>query len=481
MTIAPTTRKSLVKIKDTVAYYPHQITGVRDLARRSSFALCDEMGLGKTLQALTVAAIDFERAWAKRVLVVSPVSLKWNWLDEIHEFTNFTALVLDGSPKVRAEQLDIYAARDIDILIVNYEQVVAHKDRFNQMDFDIVIFDEAHYCKNYKSQRTKACTELKANRKFLLTGSPLLNQANELWPLLHMIDPGSYPNYWRFVSRYCVFGGYKDKQIVGTKNSKELTTKVQNVMLRRLKRDVLDLPDKQHIIVRVDLCPEQRTLYDQAQDEMKMDLPSSPTPVEMENALVKFLRLKQICGTTFAIDPDLGDHSWKLDRVYDMVEEITQTEHVVIFTQFRGVQAAIVERISKIKPGIPVYQLNGDTPMRERVPTVAAWGKDRPGAIVCMLQVAGVGLNMTQAKKCLFVDKLFVPKLNEQAEDRLHRIGADKSQPVQIFEMICRNTIENRIETILKRKKKLFDTLIEDQSNWKAELYKALMEKDETA
>jgi len=477
-TTAPTARKSLVKIKDSVTFYPHQLDGIRDLARRSSFLLCDEMGLGKTLQALVVAAIDFERQWAKRVLVVSPATIKWNWFDEIRAFTNFTAMVLDGTPKVRNEQLDTYTARDFDILIVNYEQVVAHKDKFNQMGFDIIIFDEAHYCKNYKSQRTKACTALKANRKFLLTGSPLLNQANELWSLLHMIDPAAYPNYWRFVSRYCVFGGYKDKQIVGTKNSKELTTKVQSVMLRRLKRDVLDLPDKQHIIVRVDLCAEQKELYEQAQDEMKMDLPSSPTPVEMENALVKFLRLKQICGTTFAIDPALGDHSFKLDRVFDMVEEITQTEHVVLFTQFRGVQAAIVKRLEAIKPAIPIYQLNGDTPMKDRVGTVTAWGNNRPGAIVCMLQVAGVGLNMTQSKKCIFVDKLFVPKLNEQAEDRLHRIGADKTQPVQIFQLICRNTIENRIETILKRKQKLFDTLIED-SQWKRELYKALMEKDE--
>jgi SNF2 family DNA or RNA helicase len=436
--------------------------------------LCDEMGLGKTLQALTVAAIDFERNWAKRVLCVTPASLKWNWLDEIDQFTNFTAMVLDGSPTARRKQLQQFVTEGWDILIVNYEQVVGHLEALNGLGFDIVIMDEAHYIKSYKSQRTKACMKLAAGRKFLLTGSPLLNQANELWPLLHTVDPQTYPSYWKFVSRYCVYGGYKDKQIVGTKNSKELTLRVQDVMLRRLKRDVLDLPDKQHIVVRVDLCPEQKKLYQQASDEMQIEVGSSS--MDIENALTKFLRLKQICGTTYAIDPELGDHSWKLDRVFEMIEELTDNgEHVVVFTQFRGVQAALVARFAALT--VPVRQMNGDTPKDQRTTLVKEWAGDKPGVIVCMLQVAGVGLNMTAANKCVFVDKLFVPKLNEQAEDRLHRIGADKTRPIQVYEMICRNTVEHRIETILKRKRKLFDSLIEDNS-WKKELVTAMMEEE---
>ena len=474
----PLERKSLSKIPDTITYYPHQIRGIRDLAKRGSFLLADEMGLGKTLQALTVAAIDFERGWANRVIAVTPASLKWNWKAEIQEFTKFSCYVLDGTPRQRTAQLEEFVDQKIDILIVNYEQVVAHLDHLNKIGFDIAIFDEAHYLKGHKTKRTKACHQLRSTRNFLLTGSPLLNQVNELWSLLYMIAPTEFPNYWKFVNRYAVFGGYKDKQIIGVKNSLELQERVAGVMLRRLKKDVLDLPDKQYVPVRIDLHPEQRKLYDQAVEEMKIDLPDNPNPMEIENALSRFLRLKQICGTTAAIS-GYEDHSTKLDVCVERAVEITENdERVVIFTQFRKIQECIMRRLQE-DHGILCWELNGDTPKKERVAVVKDWANHpKSGAIVCMLQVAGVGLNMTAASKCIFVDKLFVPKLNEQAEDRLHRIGASKTQPIQIIHLIARNTIESRIESILKRKRKLFDTLVEDNT-WRKALYTAIVAEDD--
>lgn len=472
------TRKSLTKIKDTTKYYDHQIEGIRTLARINSFLLADEMGLGKSLQALTVAAIDFEAGYASRVLIVAPATLKWNWLEEIERHTTFSAVVLDGSPKQRTAILGEFGMGDHDVLIVNYEQVGPHLDLLNSLGFDIVIFDEAHTIKNPKAKRTKAALALKAQRSFLLTGSPILNNVDELWALLHRIDPYEFPNYWKFIARYAVYGGYKDKQIVGVKNQAELTDRLRRVMLRREKRQVLDLPEKQRIQIVVDLHPEQRKLYRQADEELRIELPSDPNPMEIENALTKFLRLKQICGTTATIEGH-PDHSIKLDRAVEMIEEITDLgEHVVVFTQFRGVQAALASRLRNLKHPVPTTVINGDTPNRDRVPLVGEWGSGPPGALVAMLQVAGVGLNMTAASRCIFIDKLFVPKLNEQAEDRLHRIGADLTKPVQIYELIALNTIESRIEAILRRKTRLFGSLIET-SDWKRNLVQALREKEE--
>lgn len=481
MTLA--SRKSLKYIPDSIQFYPHQIEGIRDLARRTSFLLADEMGLGKSLQSLTVAAIDFERGWATRIIVIAPASLKWNWEDEAQVHTNFKCHVLDGTPKQRERQLAEFSAGGKEILIVNYEQVIAHLDTLNKMKFDIAIYDEAHYLKSHKSKRSKACRELKTSRRFLLTGSPLLNQVNELWGLLNMIDPFEFPNYWRFVNRYAVFGGFKDKQIVGVKNAEELTERLQSVMLRRLKKDVLDLPDKQYLTIRVDLHPEQTKLYKQISDNMQLELPGDPTPMEIENALTKFLRLKQVCGTTGCF-PGMDDFSIKLDVAVEKIIEIIESgEPTVVFTQFREVQRCLVERLAAIKVNPPpVGILNGDTPKPDRVSLVKSTLNQKRGVLVAMLQVAGVGLNMTQANKCIFVDKLFVPKLNEQAEDRLHRIGADKTKPIQIIELIARNTIEQRIEAILRRKRKLFDTLVENGSDdWKKALYKAAIEEEDTA
>lgn len=474
-------RKSLPKIHDDAVFYPHQIDGIREMARMTSFLLADEMGLGKSVQALAVAAIDFARGWAERILIVSPASLKWNWAEECMKHTHFTYVVLDGTPKDRAAQMKEFREGGYDILICNYEQVAKHLDDFNKMKFDIAIFDEAHYIKNKNASRTKACHKVKVKRAFVLTGSPLLNQVNDLWGLLHRVDPASYPNYWRFVNRYAVFGGYKDKQIVGVKNKAELRTEVDRVMIRRLKKDVLDLPEKVPVPILVDFHPTQEKYYKQAEDELKIDLPSNPDPMQIENVLSKMLRLKQICGTPATIGAE--DDSYKLDRAMEMIEELlhdepdSPAEHVVVFTQFRGVLAAMQDRCNKA--GIPTETLHGDVKQSVRSAVVGNWSQGKPSVMLAMIQVAGVGLTMTAARSAIFLDRLWTPKMNEQAEDRLHRIGADKSRgPVNIYNIIVRNSVEQRIETILRRKTKLFNQVVEE-GNWKKLLLEAMKEEED--
>lgn len=481
------TRKSLRYIKNEVQYYQHQVDGIREGARRTSFLLADDPGLGKSLEALTVVAIDFERDLAKRCLVVCPATLKGNWLEEIEQHTNFHALVVEGDRTDRDKCFQLFTLLDLQILIVNYEQVYTHLEQLNDLKFDIIIYDEAHYFKNPEAKRTKAVLKLRAKRHIPVTGTPLLNQVNELWAILHRIDPQQFPHYFPFRNRYCAMGGFKGKQIIGVKNKAELESKLKSVMIRRLKKDVLDLPEKHHVPVYVDLYPEQRELYDSAANDLKIELPDSPTPQELENALVKNLKLKQICGTTACI-PGYDDISVKLDRAVQLLLEFTYnnelespSEPVVVFTQFRDVSRCLHKRLQEI--GLASFELNGDVKMNDRVALVERWANyydssnSNPRAVLIVMLQLAVGLNMTAANRCIFLDKLYVPKLNEQAEDRLHRIGTDLTKPIQIFEIIARKTVEQRIETILRGKRKLFNTMIEDNA-WKAALYKALKEDD---
>lgn len=472
-------RKSLEPyVKDSVNFYDHQITGIRTLAQRKSFLLADEMGLGKSLQALTVFAIDVKRGWASSCIIICPVTLKANWSDEVEIFTRFYALILEGTPFQRNKQLLEFNQRTgPKLLICNYEQINPHLAFLNKIAFDVAIFDEAHYLKNPKAKRTQACLSMYSRRSFMLTGTPMLNHVNELWSLLNRIDPAAYPKYWSFLSRYAVFGGYKDKAIVGVKNEMELTERLQNVMLRRLKKDVLDLPDIQYIERRVNLLSEQRELYNEVLNEMRLPRVDTATPDDIENALTKFLRLKQICGTTLPFSG--ADISGKLDlAIEDSLELLEDGKPIVVFTQFRSVQEAYCKRLAA--HDIPIWQLHGDIKKPDRQPTIKEWSLSREaGALVCMLQVAGVGLNLIHARHALFLDKLFVPGLNKQAVDRLHRIGQDETQPVQIFEYLCRNTIESRVNQILRVKSKLFGEIVETDPTWKAKLYAALLEEDE--
>lgn len=480
---SPVERKPLRKIKDTTRYYAHQVTGIRELAPRASFLLADDMGLGKSLEALTVAAIDFEMGYASRVLYVTLGSLKENVQEsDIQEHTLFTSMVLPkGPPTKRDKALAEFAGSDTDILVVGYEQVIKHVDQLNAIGFDIVILDECHVIKSPSSQRSKAIQRLRADRFFALTGSPMLNKPDELWAILHRLHPDAFPKYWTFRNRYSVFGGFKGKAIVGVKNETELHAKLANYMLRRLKKDCLDLPDKQYVKVLVDLLPEQRKLYDQAKEELKIELPGDAAGLQLENGLTKALRLKQICGTTACI-PGYEDHSAKLDAAVDKIQEIIESGRpTVVFTQFRDVLACMAERLAKLSTPIPTWQLHGNVPADKRKGVINEWGASRygnPGVLVAMLQVAGVGLNMTASNTVHFLDKLWVPALNTQAEDRIHRIGADASQPIIIYSYICRKTYEQRIEKILSGKSDMVTAVVETNA-FKAALYAALMDEEQ--
>jgi len=466
----------------------------------NSAILADDMGLGKSLQALTVFGIDVFMGRSTSAIIVSPVTLKGNWADEIDKFTRFRFTVLgegvkpNGRPKTltkaeRTKQIENFReAIGPKILIVNYEQVDPHVEELNACRFDMVIFDEAHYLKNPKAKRTKACMKLETRRSFLLSGTPMRNRVDELWPLLYRVDPVTYANYWSFRNRYCVFGGWQNKQIVGVQNEAELTTRLQSVMLRRLKKDVLNLKEPQYIQRRVNLSPQQQELYDEVMNEMQMTLPDNPDPMDIENALTKFLRAKQICATTATVLGLEEDHSNKLDLVTDdSIEILEGGNKIVVWTQFRMVIEAYKQRMKKALKSeglnVPIFELHGDVPIPTRQPIVAQWSAvPGPAVMIGMLQVAGVGLNMTAARHAQFIDKLFVPGDNQQAVDRIHRIGQDETQPVQVFEYITRNTIENRIEQILKDKKILFGNVVEGASGsagWKRKLIEAALSGDD--
>lgn len=474
---APVPRLPLKKIKDSTAYLPHQAEDVRAWARVHNFINGNDMGLGKSLENLTIAAIDFELGLAKRIVIVAPATLLGNWVDEIKKHTNFSCAVLAGTPKQRAKQLAEFEENGTEVLIISYDLVRTHLDDLNGLAFDIGIYDEAHYLKSHKSQRTKACHALRVGRRLPITGSPLLNQVNELWSLLHLIDPVTYSNYWTFVHRYCVFGGYRDKQIVGVKNRAELVGKLHAVMLRRKKTDVFPVGKRPPIDIYVDAHPDQVRLIEQADDEMRITA-ADGSEIEMANGMTKFMRKLQILSTPANL-PGHEDNSFKLDRAVEMIEEIVANGRpVVVFTQFRPTLACLTRRLTAA--GVDWRQLHGDTPKKDRIPTVKAWSEDaaagRPQALLCMLQVGGIGLNLVAASDVIFVDELFVPVLNTQAEDRLDRIG--QTQPVSIYRIRVRKSIEQRKARILETKTELFKDVVE-VDDFRRKLLAALMEEDD--
>lgn len=493
--MASAPRKSLEPyLHDSVEFYDHQVEGIRTLARVPNFLLADQMGLGKSLQTLALFTIDVKLGKARTMLIVCPVSLRENWADEIRKFTSFPVHLVGQIPNERLKSgyrmvngfereacMRMFLMEEGPrIAICNYEQVVSMAAAMNKCNIDFVVLDEAHLIKNPVSQRSIAARSLRRRRAGMLTGTPLLNQVTELWPILNMIDPHRWKSPEWFENRYAQYGGKNGRQVVGTKNVKELNEALAGVMLRRMKADVLTLPEPRIMQIKVDLHPEQRELYDALQ-EMRVLLDKNGKPFQdedgedivIENDLERFLRYKQICGSSATIEGH-DDHSIKLDRAVEIIcETIANGEKIVVFTQFRPIQSLLTQRLKKYN--IKLGELNGDvTPVR-RQEIVRNWSKyPKPAALNCMIQVAGVGLNMTAARTGLFIDKLFVPGMNDQAIDRLHRIGQQEAQPVEIYELIARRTVEERIEEILKGKRLNNKEVVEESLAFQA-LYRELI------
>lgn len=473
-----TERKSLEPfLKDDVEFYQHQVEGIRRLARMKSFLLGDEMGLGKSLQALTVFCIDVKLGKSETLLIVCPVSLRYNWANEIAKFTRipFTLLGEEPDPKKpsvmramqpakRDQQLQqFFMGVGPRILIANYEQIasVTHTATFDKNFFDVIIFDEAHRIKNHQAKRTKACLALKSHRSFMLTGTPIMNRVDELWPLLHRISPTRYPKYWAFVNRYCTYGGYENRQITGVKNEKELNTQLSQLMVRRLKRETLKTSKPIYIPVIVGMTKKQRELYEIAYNAI-LEEPDGDLAdmLNIKNELTKFMRLKQICDSPQIIDPEFEDDSEKLDRVVEIVQELYDSgQKVIIFTQFRQVIRCLRRRL--IKENIkPVYELHGDIDKADRQGIVDKWSAEEVASPIIMMTQLAEGLNMTAARNGIFVDKLFTPGRNDQAVDRMDRIGRAEDADITIYEMIVKGSVEERIEEILREKTNLFDKTV---------------------
>lgn len=428
-----------------------------------------------TLQALTAACIDVKHFGAEKIVIVTPPSLKGNWAFELDKFTRLPYVVLKGSPNKRFKTL--FEFEDMagpKVLIVNYEQTLAHIPQMYKMGWDIGIYDEAHYMKSVTAQRTIANVDMPTKRSFLLTGTPMLNNVGELWPLLYKCDEKEWGSQAAFLDRYASYGGYGGNQITGVMNEDELQARIAPYFLRRLSDDVLNLKEPQVIDRFADMTDKQAKLYKRIVDEAILPW-ADGTEEDIENAMSKFLRLRQAANTTA---PFLEkEESGKLDlSTSDAIEIMAQGHKVVQFTQFNDTYDATVLRLKKA--GAPVYELHAGVKAEDRAAVVKRWSDHQGAAVlVCKSQIAGVGLNMTAARHMQLIDKLFTPGINDQIIARLNRIGQDETQPVQVLQYFSIGSVEARVQQILNHKEHVIGKVIKTSAELNEVMIEALREE----
>lgn len=447
----------MLKAETLEALRPYQAQGVEWMGKHGSYLLADDVGLGKSLQVLCDFANTRRfRPEAKMLLVASnQVIQKWGEY-EIPRWTTASVAVATGT----AEQRRIAIEADTDITVIAYDNLDRELAALNAQKFYYLAFDEAHNIKNSTAKRTKAAFSLRGARRGMITATPMLNRVDELWSLLFMISPAEFGNRWQFLNRYAVFGGYENRQIIGVQNAAELRARMAPHMLRRTKAEVMsDLPAKFKITAPCELTPVQRKMYETALNELRIEL-DGRNVAEFDNPMTRFLKLRQIIGTPHCVGGP--DDSGTLDMVMEYVDEIGPDHKIVIFTQWLGVIDALRQRLAKAKVSAAHIQGQGMTSRaRHEVVTAFQTGRE-PRVLVASYHVAREGIDLYAADYGIKVDKLWSPKLDDQAEGRLHRSG--QTSDVTFVEVMPNNTVASRVEAILATKQATDDAVFTEDA-----------------
>ena len=432
----------------------YQRVGANFLSTTGKCILADDMGTGKTLQTITAC----EELGAKRVLVVCPNSLKWNWHDEVGKWTDSKAVVVDGARAKREKAIEEFDGK---YLIINYESMRLHEE-LQKMHWDVLVLDEAHKIKNRKAQQTKAVKKVKADRVFLLTGTPMLNRPDELWSLLHRLYPDKFRSYWRFVERYCTItdNGWGKEIGMGTpEQQEELKRLLAPIMLRRTKKEVLtELPDKIHQRFLVELTGKQAKIYKSMERDAIATLSNGET-IAAPVVIAQITRLRQIAVSTQLLSEEVAE-SAKFEALMELIQDNITGHKIVVFSQFRRAIELFSKQLDEA--GIKWVAVTGAVKQEDRHQATKDFQeKDDVRVMLATIEAAAHGLTWTAADIAVFLDRHWTPAINAQAEDRLHRMGQKNS--VTIVNMVARGTVEEYIEKLLEAKGESFDAIVNGQ------------------
>ena len=422
----------------------HQKEAIEKLVKNKKFILADDMGLGKTTSTI-VAALE---TGAKKILIVCPASLKLNWEREIANYSDRTVFIAEGK-KFSDEH---------DFVIINYDILknfhdLKEKDDSELMraNFDLVIMDEAHMISNPQAQRTKIANDIasKSNRVWLLSGTPMTSRPMNYYNLLHLVDSPVAMNWMAYAKRYCngfqfTVGKRKVWNVTGASNLDELRERTSTHILRRLKEEVLDLPEK--IITPVYLRLKSKD-YEELMGEYFDWYDANPE--ESSSLTIQFSKLMKV-RKVIAQE--------KINNTIELAENIIeQGKKVIIFTNFTDTLNIIYNHFGK-----QAVYLDGSCSKFHRQNAVDEFQtNDKIKVFVGNLKAAGVGITLTSAEAVIMNDLSFVPAEHSQAEDRSHRIGQKNS--TSVYYPLFENTIEGAIYDILNRKKKIISTVMGGQ------------------
>ena len=434
--------------------------------------LADDMGLGKTIQALALIQRDWHAGDKKPVLIICPTSLTGNWQREAQRFTpELPVSVHHGVGRKKGAAFGQEVAEHA-IVISSYSLLHRDIDQFKKINWQGVILDEAQNIKNPKTKQARSARQLKAGYRIALTGTPVENNVGDLWSIMEFLNPNFLGTQAEFKRAFLVpIQANQDRESI--ERLKRLTGPF---ILRRLKNDksiIKDLPGKMEMKVYCTLTKEQAALYEALVHEVEVAIESAEGIQRKGLVLATLTKLKQICNHPshyLADDGKLEDRSGKLARLTEMLEEvIALDERALVFTQFvemgKLAQRHLVEAFGK-----EVLFLHGGVPKKKRDQMIERFQNeaDGPNIFILSLKAGGTGLNLMRANHVFHYDRWWNPAVEDQATDRVYRIGQTKN--VLIHKFLCTGTLEERIDQMIESKKDIAANIVGSGENWLTEL-----------
>lgn len=416
--------------------FSFQLDGIAFLYPRHRAVLADEMGLGKTMQAVTAIRLLAHQEQVRRVLLVCPKPLVTNWQREFAQWApEIPITTIEGGPSRR--QWLWRTGTDV-VRIANYETVVRDRDEVcdPKNHFDLVVLDESQRIKNLSSTTNEVIRSIPRSRSWALTGTPIENSVEDLRGIFEFVSPG---------------------QLQPKMKPRAAGKAIADYVLRRTKDKVLtELPPKMFRDAEIELSPEQTESYRLAEDEGVVRLKKMEGQLTIQHVFELVLRLKQICN----FDPSTGT-STKLERLETDLEECAASgRKAIVFSQWVQTLTELKTRLARFNPA----EYHGQVPSKKRDDVISRFRDDPNCHVILMSYGAGsVGLNLQFASYVFLFDRWWNPAVEDQAINRAHRIGAKGA--VTITRFLALNTIEQRINEVLERKRELFDAVFNDSND----------------
>ena len=422
--------------------------------------LADDMGLGKTIQLLAVilSYVQKNKGNVKPSIIICPSSLALNWYNEIQKFTpTLKALVISDDYLERKRKIEEIGKYQV--IITSYDSLKRDIDLYKNYCFKYVVADEAQYIKNNNTKNSKAIKTINAETKFALTGTPIENSLSELWSIFDFIMPGYLYKYKKFKELY-------ETPIIKEQNEdvmNKLKKQIEPFVLRRTKGEVLtELPDKTVTILNNEMSEEQYNIYMSYMAQARKEIMSQIDINGFEKSQIKILsllmRLRQICCHPKLFLREYEGESSKLNQCIEIIQDAVLGGHkILLFSSYTSMFEIIEEKLKNI--GVKYLKLTGQTKVGERIELVDKFNTDENIKVFLIsLKAGGTGLNLTGADMVIHYDPWWNLSAENQATDRTYRIGQKRN--VQVYKLITKNSIEEKIYELQQKKAKLIDNML---------------------